>query len=401
MNNSSNKKQWFAVLAILLGGAVLAAFLLLGGKSSTPDSHDEHGGHEEAGAHGSDKSGHEETIAMTDAQIAAAGIVIERAGPATIRRLLTVPGQIRFNEDRTAHVVPRLAGVVEKVSASLGQQVRQGQVLAVVASTGLSEQRSELLTAQRRLDLARKTAEREKKLWLERISAEQDYQQAEQALQEAEIAARNVRQKLAAIGASAGNPAALARFEVRAPFSGTVMEKHISLGEAVKEDASIFTLSDLSEVWAEVDISARDIDAVRVGEKVLVRSSASGVTAQGKIAYVGALIGEQTRTAKARIVLANPNGAWRPGLFVTVDIVAGQAAAAVAVAVDALQNLEDRSVVFLRVPGGFVARTVTVGARDASRVEITGGLEQGAELAAGGSFTVKSEQGKASAEHAH
>ncbi|MBN4836385.1 efflux RND transporter periplasmic adaptor subunit, partial [Enterobacter hormaechei] len=100
--------------------------------------------------------------------------------------------------------VPRVAGVVESVSASLGQQVRKGQVLAVISSPGVSEQRAELESAQKRLQLARTTYEREKKLWEEKISPQQDVLQAEQAMREAEIAVANARQKLQAIGAAPG-----------------------------------------------------------------------------------------------------------------------------------------------------------------------------------------------------
>lgn len=340
-------------------------------------------------------------IEMQDEQIKTAGILTAKAVPGEINTALIVPGQIRYNEDKTAHVVPRLAGVVENVSANLGQLVKRGQVLAVIASTGLSEQRSELLTAQKRLALARLTAEREKKLWQEKISAEQDYLQAQQAMQEAEIAVRNAQQKLAAIGASSGSARSLSSFEIRAPFDGTVMEKHVSLGEAVKEDTNIFTISNLSEVWAEVDVAAKDIDQVRVGEKVVVKATASTASTSGTISYVGSLLGEQTRTAKAHIVVTNPKGAWRPGLSVTVEIVAGQTSAPVTVAAEAIQSVNDKPTVFLRVPGGFQPQEVTVGVSDGKNVAVTKGLTTGAEYAAKGSFTLKSEQGKSSVEHAH
>jgi multidrug efflux pump subunit AcrA (membrane-fusion protein) len=88
-------------------------------------------------------------IELTDEQVKAAAIGIQKATPAKIKTAAQLPGEIRFNEDRTAHVVPRLAGVVESVPANLGQTVKRGQVLAVIASTGLSEQRSELLAAQK------------------------------------------------------------------------------------------------------------------------------------------------------------------------------------------------------------------------------------------------------------
>jgi cobalt-zinc-cadmium efflux system membrane fusion protein len=108
-------------------------------------------------------------IELTADQLAKTGVVVQTAGSAKVQAGVQFPGEIRFNEDKTAHVVPRLAGVVESVPANIGQQVKKGQVLAVIASTGLSDQRSELLAAQKRLDLARVTYDREKKLWEQKI----------------------------------------------------------------------------------------------------------------------------------------------------------------------------------------------------------------------------------------
>jgi len=340
-------------------------------------------------------------IELTDEQIKAAAIGIEKATPAKIKVAAQLPGEIRFNEDRTAHVVPRVAGVVESVPANLGQPVKRGQVLAVIASIALSEQRSEQLAAQKRLSLAQSTYEREKKLWEEKISAEQDYLQARQALREAEIAVANSQQKLVALGAGATGSGRLNRYEIRAPFDGMVVEKHIALGEAVKEDASIFTISDLSSVWAEIIVPAKDLNIVRVGEKVVVKATAFDSRAEGSISYVGALLGQDTRTARARVTLANPNMAWRPGLFVTVDVVSGEAEVPVSVLAEAIQTIGDKSVVFIRVSDGFVAQPVRLGRSDGKRIEVLSGLKAGTPYAASGSFVLKSELGKGSAEHSH
>ena len=184
-------------------------------------------------------------------------------------------------------------------------------------------------------------------------------------------------------------------------FDGMVVEKHIALGEAVKEDANVFTLTDLSSVWAELSVAARDLQQVRVGERVVVRAGASDATANGVIAYVGPFIGEQTRTAPARVVLPNPQGAWRPGLFVTVEMLSAEKALPVTVASSALQTVGDQPVVFLKVPGGFAPQPVQTGRSDGERTEILKGLQPGARYAAAGSFVIKSEQGKSSATHTH
>lgn len=339
-------------------------------------------------------------VAMTDAQVKAAGVTIDASAPANIRSGLQFPGEIRFNEDRTAHMVPRVSGVVDSVSGNLGEQVKKGQVLAVISSTAISETRAELQAAQQRRQLAKTTYDREKKLFEERISPEQDVLQAQQAMREAEIAVANANQKLLAVGATPGS-AALGRYELRAPFDGIIVEKHITLGEAVREDAQVFTVSDLSTVWAEMSVPARDLPRVRVGEKVLVKSGAFDASASGTVAYVGSLIGEQTRTARARVILSNPQGAWRPGLYVNVEVIAEEATVPVTVASSAIQTLEDKPVVFLKVPGGFVPQPVQLGRTDGKRVEIVEGLKAGSSYAAAGSFVVKSEQGKGSATHSH
>ncbi|MEE1879770.1 efflux RND transporter periplasmic adaptor subunit [Pseudomonas soli] len=397
-----------AALAIIgLGGAAWTG--PLGKAGSGQAQHDDHGeaghGHdqEKDDGHGHGESageGHGEEegqLHLTAEQIRAAGVQLATAGPHTLGTAISFPGEIRFDEDRTAHVVPRVPGVVESVQAELGQAVKRGQVLAVIASQQISELRSEQQAAQRRLELARLTFTREKQLWQERISAEQDYLLARQALQEAEIAAANAGQKVAAVApAGKGN-----RYELRAPFDAVVVEKHLTVGEVVDETSNAFTLSDLSRVWATFAVAPRDLDKVVSGRGVSVSAPDLGAQVEGKVNYVGSLLGEQNRAATVRATLANPNGAWRPGLFVNIAVTVERFDAAVVVPESALQTWEEQTVVFARTDEGFAARPVKPGRRDAGQVEILEGLAAGTEVAAAGSFVLKSELGKGSAEHSH
>ena len=296
--------------------------------------------------------------------------------------------------------MPRVAGIVERVDVSLGQTVAQGQLLAVISSPDLADRRSELLAAQRRLSAARTTYERERSLWQERISAEQDYLQAQTQLREAEIAAQNARQKLAALDAttSTATASALNRYELRAPFAGTIVEKHVVAGEAVAADANVFVLSDLSSVWAEMAVPAQRLNDVRVGREVAVNATAFDSSASGRIAFVGALLGEATRTAPARVVLPNPGGAWRPGMFVDVAVDAGAQDVRVGVRADALLDIDGAPSVFVLSSKGFVAQPVQTGRRDAQTIEIVAGLQPGQQYAAANAFVLKAELGKGSAE---
>lgn len=365
----------------------------------------EHGDaeHHEAGhAEETPAAAEAEGITLSEAQIQAAGIALEAAGAGTVQQLLQLPGEVRLNQDRSTAIVPRLAAVVESVAVSQGQTVKKGQVLAQLASPEAAELRSQWQAAQKRLALAQNTYTREKRLWEEKISAEQDYRQAEQTWQEAQITQAALSQKLSALGLGSGfTSGALNRFALRAPFDGVVIEKNLSLGQALKEDAAVFLVADLRQVWVELQVPAQALPQLKVGELVQVQSSAPSAQAKGKIAFVGSLLGEQTRTATARVVLDNAQAQWRPGLFVNVTVAASQEQAPVTVLSDALQTVEGKTVVFVRTAQGFAARPVELGISDGVRSAVKKGLQAGERYAAAGSFVLKAELGKSEAEHAH
>ncbi|MBQ5962354.1 efflux RND transporter periplasmic adaptor subunit [Massilia sp. ZL223] len=379
-----NKQQMKVVAVMLAVALAIAALVLVRGRA--PAAQDEHAVESEQEEHKDDG-----VIRFTDAQVKAAGITLQDAGPMQMETFIRMPGQIALNEDRTAHVTPRAAGAVEAVPANLGDRVRQGEVLAVIASADVAAQRGALAAAQQRLAYARKLHASEKQLWEERISARQDYLKAEQELHEAEIALQGARQQLQALGTSAAGNSN--RLQIRAPFDGVIVEKHITLGEMVGADTRVFTLTDLSTVWADVVVPAKDLDIVRVGTDAVIRSIASSTSAPGKVSFVSSLVGEASRSATARVVLANPGAAWRPGLAVNVDVVTGASQVAVAVPREAIQTDDGRQVVYKRVPEGFVAQPVATSRSDGRFVEISSGLRAGERIAAAGSFAIKAQQG--------
>ena len=392
-------KQWLVIIVVLIVGAALAFLILTSRKQVDANPFDDDGPRPAVASAAVPKEANK--VVMDEAQIKASDIHVVSAGPLAISTKLQFPGEIQINDDRTVHVVPRVSGVAEAVLVSTGQFVKKGQTLAVFSSQMISEQRSALQTAQKRLSLANTIYQREKTLWEQKITAEQDYLQALQGLREAEIAVDNSQQKLSALGVILNNNAnssSLNRFELRAPYDGLVVERNLSIGEAVKEDTPIFTISDLSTVWAEVHIPAKDLPYVRMGDKVTLRATAFDAQTTGTVAFIGALVGELTRMAKARIVLANPQGAWRPGLFVSVEVKAAEVRVPIAIETDALQTLGTQQVVFVRTESGFKAHPVTIGLNDGKHVEVVEGLAAGARYAAKGSYILKSELSKLTTE---
>jgi membrane fusion protein, heavy metal efflux system len=408
-----SKKQWVGVFAILVLGLGAGAYVLRTEATPVKEAHGhrtaaeaQHGEHQ----HGEDsptkgpKGGKlfvEARVSLTDAQMKRSGVEVASVGPARIQSTVSLTGEIALNQDRSVQVVPRLGGLVESVGFSAGDKVKKGQVLAVVSSQTLADQRSEWQTAGKRLALAHSIFEREKKLWEEKISAEQDYLQAQQAWRELEIAEQAARQKLGALGALNSQAGGLTRLEIRSPIDGVITAKNLSVGEVVKEDAPILTVADLSTVWVELNLYAKDLAAVKPGQKATVKAATVAASADGKVSYVGALIGNQTRTAPARIVLPNPKGLWHPGLPVTAEVVAEAVEVPMAVAQDALQTLRDTPVVFARYGDSFEARPVVTGRSDGRWVEIITGLEVGEKVAVRNSYLIKADIGKANASHDH
>ena len=343
-------------------------------------------------------------LEMTDEMLKTMGVEIQTAGPAIIKSTLKLPGEIVFNPDRIVQVVPRLPGVVAAVNFEPGQMVKKGDVLAVIESQMLADLHSQYMAVQKRLSLARTVYQREKQLWEEKISAKQDYLAAELVLNEAQIAVDLAAEKLKALGVrpEPGLPAKeLTRYEVRAPISGLIITRTVALGAALKEDITIFTVADMSTVWTAVTVYPKDLSIVRVGQKALVKATAFDVEGEGVVTYITTLIGGQTRTATARVILDNKDGRWHPGMFVNIELVSDEIEVPVAVSAQAIQTFRDWSVVFGRYGGYLEARPLELGRSDGKMVEVLKGFAAGERYASGNSFAIKADIDKAGASHDH
>lgn len=346
----------------------------------------------------------EARIEMSDETLKSSGIEIKTAGLATIMPTLQLPGVVAFNHHNVVRVVPRVPGIVITVERHLGEQVKQGEVLAVIESQILADLRSQYLAAQKRLVLVRTTYERERQLWEEKITAKQDYLIAQQLSSDAEITLDLLAAKLLAFGEQPEmihQQKNLTRFEVRAPISGLVITKAIARGQVIKEDAEIFTLADVSTMYANLTIYPKDLGVIKIGQKAIIKAIASGLEGEGVVSYIGALIDEQTRTAMARVTLENDGGEWRAGMFINIALIAEEIQVPVAVSMDALQTLYDWTVVFGRYGEFFEARPLELGRSDGVMVEVLEGLSAGEQYAAGNSFAIKAELGKSGATHDH
>jgi cobalt-zinc-cadmium efflux system membrane fusion protein len=291
--------------------------------SQHEDEHDDHDHAEEVST--SDERGHEEEriVKLTPEELREFGIEVDVASGGLIELFLSLPAEIRPNEDRLAHIVPRFSGIVTEVHAQLGDRVQAGQVLAVIESDE-----------------------------------------------------------------------SLSPFEVKTLISGTVISKHITLGEAVSRERDTYVIADLSTVWVDITLYQRDLESVRTGQTVTIYVGHSRTMDSGTIDYVTPVVDEATRTATARVVLRNEQGGWRPGMFVTAEILTDRVNADIAIPKTALQTMDEHTVVFVETENGFEAREISLGRRGNKLVEVASGLKSGERYVSKGGFTLKAELGK-------
>jgi len=404
--------------ALFLGGFALVAISVAATLLIERQTHDRagHGGdaahaHEEGEkghqGHGDEGKGHgdERKVQLTPAMLANAKIEIRTAGPGKVAVTLALPGEIALNTERVAHVTPRVGGTVREVKKQLGDIVAKGDILAILESRELAEMQREASSTKERLELAESSFARQEQLWREKISAEKDFLAARQALAEAKIEFRAATQKLAA---GAGARTAGGGLVLTSPLDGTIVERHAVVGEVLSDERLAFVIADLTSLWVNVTVYAKDLPRVAVGQRAVVRAEGIEEPAVGEVTYIDRVLGEQTRSAVARVVLDNPDPKWRPGLFVTADVAIDEADARVAVAYSAVQRVDGKNVVFVEEGGAFMPHEVTIGRQGfgpgAERelfVEVIRGIEADQKYAAANSFILKAELGKSEAGHEH
>ncbi|MGM4963090.1 divalent metal ion exporter adaptor subunit IhpB [Tardiphaga sp. 1201_B9_N1_1] len=193
----------------------------------------------------------------------------------------------------------------------------------------------------------------------------------------------------------------LSVYEMRAPISGTVIDRQISLGEYASEQKPAFIVADISTVWVDLSVYRRNLPRVRIGDKILIDVGDGGKPIEASLSYISPVGSSDTQSALARAVVPNIDMRLRTGLFVSARLILSAKPVAIAVRASAIQTVENRSVVFVRNGDKFEARDVELGARDSDNVEILFGLLDGDRYAAKNSFIVKAELGKGSASHEH
>jgi membrane fusion protein, heavy metal efflux system len=402
-----------------LGMAVALLFVLTGcGKSDKPQSTFETVGkpseatvsQEKAGAqHGTSDSQERSTggntpnneygsgeknageLRLSETETKQAGIVVQAVYPQKVAAQLILTANIAANQNRLAHVIPRIEGRLIKVSGNLGDHVKAGQELAVIDSIQMGEARAEYRRSRSELKLAESALRRADSLFKEQIVPERQLLEAKSTFERAQASAESATERLRMLG---GLPdTGQSHFVVTAPFAGTIIEKKAVLGELAKTENSLFTVADLSTVWIEADVTERDLDKLAVGAVATITVSAfPGDVFKGRVSYVASIIDRQTRTVKARIEVPNRNGILRLDMFAKAAVSYSQPRDALILPQDAVVLLQGAPAVYVATDAGFEPRPVDVGERLEGRVVVASGIKAGEKIVTAGAYALKSRQ---------
>lgn len=370
---------------------------------------DAHSGHEH-GEHSADETengpghGEEENHVELSPELAKeAGIETGVATYGPLSEILSLPTEIKFDTDRIARVSPKVGGIIERLDAQEGDEVKRGETLAVIRSQELAGLKAEYLQTRAEEQLAQSTFEREKNLWEKKITAEADYQAANAAFRAAIARREATENKLHAVGISDRTLAKLDKSKdgtlaiayLSAPFSGTIIRRSVTLGQTVASgDASadpMFIIVDDSVLWGDVAVYKKDLFRLKEGQSVDLTYDDGRIAASGQIDLILPVIDETSRTATARVIVSNADKLLRPGQFVTAQISLDEQRDVLRVPSDAVQLVEDKMSVFVPTDDGFAPRELTTGHESGGFVEIKSGLKPGEQFVTKGAFTLKAQ----------
>jgi cobalt-zinc-cadmium efflux system membrane fusion protein len=327
---------------------------------------------------------------------------VERTNFRTYR---TFPGVVRPNENALANITTLVRGRVAEVHADLGQAVLPKQLLAVLHSSELGLAQSAYLKARARRHVAEQAFQRAQYLFQEKVIGQAELQRREGEMLSVRAEAQEAHEGLRLLGMEDKEIRTLeqtqkirSQIPIVAPFAGRVIGRDLTKGELVDTTHKLFVVADLSTVWVLANVAEKDVSYLHRATRVPNQSVEVYVPAypdevfQGTVTYVGDVLDSETRTMAVRLTVANPSGRLKPEMFATIRVSSEPVPDVLVVPEAAVQHDRDRSFVFVQQePGVFDSRTVRVGGKNGTVVEVLEGLRDGESVVIEGAFILKSE----------
>jgi cobalt-zinc-cadmium efflux system membrane fusion protein len=364
---------------------------------------------ESPGQHSTRKPHETGIVTLTADEIRSGAVVVEPAARGEFKLHRDFPATVVPDHHATADITALVRGRVVDVYADLGQQVKGGDLLAMMYSSDLGMAQSAYLKAIAKLYVAERAYERATMLLREKVIglAESQRRQGEMLSLRAEKRESEDRLRLLGmseeqIGKLNKEQKILSYVPITAPFDGRVIARNLTKGEVVEVTEKLFTVADLSEVWVLANIPEKDITFIRAdaaseksGVEQLVEvlvTAYPGEVFHGKVTYVGDVLDVATRTMNLRLELPNPQRKLKPEMYATIRVYSLPEPGVLIVPEAAVQRERDRRFVFVqRDAHTFEARDVKLGDGNGEVVKVLDGLQEGEPVVVKGAYVLKSE----------
>ena len=296
-----------------------------------------------------------------------------------ITQSIRLNGQIEYNPNQVVHYASLVNGIVTKTYFSLGDKVAKGQVLAELRSSELTDLNSQSKTLESQLTVAKRKLSVAESMFADRVSSEKDLFEAQSDVEILKTEIEKVKSNLLMYNASAEKGV----FHIKAPVSGYVVENNISGGTQINgNDADLFTISDLSDVWVTTNIYAVDLPFVQKGMKAVIKSKAyPDETFDGIISEISQVFDPQERVLKARIRMPNRDLKLKPGLAIEAVVKKELSDSAIGIPAGAIIFYNNANYLLIQKPDNSLEpRKVVIDKKDNDRVFFKTGISAGEKV---------------------
>lgn len=371
MNNTFSKLTFIALLTSLL--------LITGCKKSQPS--------------GATQTAQDPNLVMANESLLAQ-IKISEVAQSDVSDILRVAGQIDFDEQALTRIGASVTGRVTQINAQLGNEVKKGDTLALINSSELSNSQLAYLKARSEKEFHRRTVQRAKTLFEADVISAAELQRRESEYEVASAQTRAAQDQLRVLGVNLKAMEELATTgaidsvaSVMATIKGVVVERKVTTGQVVQPADVLFTVADLSRVWAVAQVPEQQVAQVKVGQSVRIEVPAlENEKLIGKLIYVGSTVNPESRTVLVRTELENSSGRLKPSMLASM-LIESTPTKRMVVPITAIVREQDTDYVFTEEkPGSFRLKPVRLSSEHNGQRVVLDGLSQGMRIVSDGAF---------------
>ncbi len=324
------------------------------------------------------------SIVIPDGSPLRSGLVFDTTRTTAVSELLVATAAVESDPAHTVRVLPPFTGRVVALHVRLGDAVRAGQPLVTLDAPDFTSAEADYDHAVTAFRQARNALDRQRDLARYGIAAQRDVEQAETDYAQAEGDLRRAAAHLMLLGIDTGRALTEQALVLRSPIAGRVTDVSVGVGEFHNDPTvPVMTIADLATVYLTANVPEKDVHAIQAGEHATaVLSAYPADTLRGTVMMVGDVVDTATRMTKARVLVSNPSGRLKPGMYGTITF-AAHPRPTIIVPATSLLHVGDSTYVFVETkPWTLERRPVVVGAVDSGRVVVREGLTSGERIVA-------------------